>query len=319
MNYGDLIRDSFRITWRNRYLWFFGFFVYLGSVGGGGGGGSGGGGNGGDFQEQSSAEIASVSATAVQSTFQNVGLIIGLIAVSFVIFLVLFAIYVVSQGGLTDSVAAVERGQRRSFSTTWRAGARLFWRVLGQILLFVGIVLGLLLAVAIPIGLLVGGAFFTDSTAFKVVAVVIAIPVVIVALFVIFIPVAIVRQFARRTMVVDGEGVISSVGSGYRMFRRNMGRSLLVWVIQLGIMLGATIAFIIAALIVGFILFLPTILLAVAEAATAAIIAGIIAGIILLPLLIVASAILGTFNHSYWTLAYLRMTPGTTGATPRVV
>jgi len=317
MNYGDLIRDSFRITWRNRYLWFFGFFAYLGSGGGGGGGGSGN--TGGDFDEQSSAEIASVSATAVQGTFQNVALIVGLIAAAFVIFLILFAIYVVSQGGLTDSVAAVERGQQRSFSSTWRAGARLFWRVLGQILLFVGIVLGLLLVIGIPIALLVGGAFLTDSTAFRVVAVVIAVPVVIAALLLVFIPVAIIRQFARRTMVVENDGVVASVRSGYRLFRGNIGRSLLVWLIQLGIMLGATIALIIAALIVGFILFLPTILLAVAGSTTAAIVAGVVAGVILLPFLIVASAILGTFNHSYWTLAYLRMAPGSPGATPRVV
>ena len=316
MNYGDLIRDSFRITWRNRYLWFFGFFAYLGTSGGGGGGS---GNTGGDFDEQSSVEIASTSATTVQSAFQNVGLIIVLIVVAVLIFLILFAIYVVSQGGLTDSVAAVERGQRRSFFSTWEAGARLFWRVLGQILLFFAIVLGLLLIVAIPIGALVGGAFLTDSTAFQVVAIVIAIPIAIVALLVIFIPVAIIRQFARRTMVVGGDSVVASVGSGYRMFRRNMGRSLLVWLIQFGIMLGAAIAFIIALLIVGFILFLPTILLAIAGSTTAAIVAGIIAAVILLPVLIVVSAILGTFNHSYWTLAYLRMTPGSPEATPRVV
>jgi small subunit ribosomal protein S18 len=44
MNYGDLIRDAIRVTWHNRYLWFFGFFVGLGSGGGGGGSGGGGGG-----------------------------------------------------------------------------------------------------------------------------------------------------------------------------------------------------------------------------------------------------------------------------------
>ena len=27
MSYGELIRGAFRITLRNRYLWFFGFFV----------------------------------------------------------------------------------------------------------------------------------------------------------------------------------------------------------------------------------------------------------------------------------------------------
>ena len=58
----------------------------------------------------------------------------------------------------------------------------------------------------------------------------------------------------------------------------------------------------------GLILFLPTILLAVAELTTTAIFTGIIAGLILLPFLIVAAAALGTFNHAYWTLAYLRIT-----------
>jgi hypothetical protein len=27
MNYGDLIKDAFWLTLRNRYLWFFGFFA----------------------------------------------------------------------------------------------------------------------------------------------------------------------------------------------------------------------------------------------------------------------------------------------------
>ena len=43
MNYGDLIRDAFRITLHNRFLWFFGFFAggtgsnFLGNVPSGGG------------------------------------------------------------------------------------------------------------------------------------------------------------------------------------------------------------------------------------------------------------------------------------------
>jgi hypothetical protein len=148
MNYGDLIRDAVRITRHNRYLWFFGFFVGLGS--GSGGGGSGGGG-GGDFDEQSSAEIASVSGFATQQeVFGNILLVVGLVALGLLIFLVFFALYVVSQGGLTESVAAIERGEERRFSSTWRAGVSYFWRVLGQVLLFLGIVLGLLAAVGIP-------------------------------------------------------------------------------------------------------------------------------------------------------------------------
>jgi hypothetical protein len=301
MNYGDLIRDAIRITWHNRYLWFFGFFVGLSSGGGGGGGGTGG---GGDFDEQSSAEIASISPLAAQQGLFESALLIVALVVVLVIFLVFFALYVVSQGGLTESVTAIERGEARRFSSTWRVGTRFFWRVLGQVLLFVGIVIELLLAGGIPIGLL-AGAFATDYTAFQVM--VVAVPLAIALLIVIFIPLAIVRQFARRELVVRGVGVLGSAGTGYRLFRRHIGRSLLVWLIQLGIMLGAGIALIIALLIVGVVIFLPTIILAVTGYTTAAIIAGVVAGLILLPLLIVATAILGTFNHSYWTLAYLRL------------
>ncbi len=306
MNYGEIITSAFRITLRNRYLWFFGFFVGLGSGGGGGGGG--------DFDEQNSAEIASIAAVQ-QGAFGNVLLIVGLVLLGLLILLVFFALYVVSQGGLTESVAAIDRGQARSFSSTWRAGARNFRRVLLQILLFVGIVLGLLLAVGIPVALLVAGAFATDSTAMRAAAVIVAVLVVIALLVVVFVLLAIVRQFARRELVLRGEGVLGSVGSGYRLLRRNLGRSLLVWLIQLGPMLPAGIALLITLIVVGVILFLPTIILAVAEYATAAIATGVVAGLILLPLLIVALAILGTFNHSYWTLAYLRLT--TEGGTIR--
>ena len=302
MNYGDLIRDAIRITLRNRYLWFFGFFVGLGSGGGGGGGGGGG-----DFDEQGSAEIASVSAVQ-QGPFDNALLIVGLVLVGLLILLAFFALYVVSQGGLTESVAAIDRGEERRFSSTWRAGARNFWRVLLQILLFLGLVLGLLLAVGIPVALLVAGAFATDSIAMRAVAVVFAVLVAIALLVVVFVFVATVRQFARRELVLRGASVLGSVGSGYRLFRANLGSSVLVWLIQLGLMLAAGIALLIALVIVGLLLFLPTILLAVAQYTTAAIAAGVVAGLILLPLLIVALAILGTFNHSYWTLAYLRLT-----------
>lgn len=311
MDYWALIKDAFGLTWRNKYLWFFGFFVGLGSGGGGGGGGTGGGGDGG-FDQQGSAEIASVSGVALQTGPAEWLLILGLVVVGLVLFLVLFALYLISQGGLTESVAAVERGERRSFSSTWRAGTRFFWRVLGQVLVFVGIVLGLLLAVGIPMGVLIALAFATDSVAFQVLSVLLAVPVVIVLLLVVFVVVAVIRQFARRELVLRGSGVLASVGGGYRMFRRNAGRSLLVWLIQLGVMLAAGIAFIIAALLVGLLLFLPTIILAAAEMTSVAVVTGVIAGLILVPLLIVGVSILGTFNHSYWTLAYLRLENGGT-------
>ena len=311
MNYGDLIKDAFRISWRNKYLWIFGFFA---------GGTSSGfnvptipsGGGGGDFDDLDpggSEFSSSLAAQAGQGVFENVGLLVALGIVVLLIVLVFIALGLISQGALAESVAAVDRGEQRRFSSAWRAGLSSLWRVLGYYVLFILISIGFLLAIGIPLALLVGGTFFaTESVGARVSVAVLAGLAAIGLLILVFIPLAIIGQFALRELVVRRERVFSSIGGGYRLFRRNPGRSLLVWIIQVGVMLGAGIALIVAVLLLGLVLFSPTIFLAVAGYTTAAIVAGAIAGLILVPLLLVASGALGTFNHSYWTLAYLRLT-----------
>lgn len=305
MNYGDLIKDAFWITWRNKYLWFFGLFAAGGSfnvpsVPSGGGGG--------DFDNFDPGGSNFSSALAVQGVFENVGLLVGLVVVVLLIALIFIVLGLISQGALAESVAAIERGERRRFSSAFRAGLSNLWRVLGYYVLFILISLGLLIAISVPLVGVVAGTFAaTESVGTRISVAVLAGLVALGLLILIFIPLAIIGQFALREVVVRGERVTASIRGGFRLFRRNLGRSLLVWLIQLAVMLGAGIALIVAVLLLGLLLFLPTILLAVAGYTTAAIVAGVVAGLILLPLLLVASGALGAFNHSYWTLAYLRL------------
>jgi MFS family permease len=256
---------------------------------------------------------------AQQTASDNVALIVvALVVLVLVILLVFVILSLISQGALAESVAAIDRGERRHFWSAWRAGVSNFWSVLGQILLFILIGIGFLLVIGMPAAALVVGTFaVTDSPGAA----------------------DIVRRRSRadRDRPVDrwfhpagrnravrpaGAGgrrgaCLDSIRGGYRLFWRNLGRSLLLWLIQVVLMLAAGIALVIAAILVGLALFIPTIILAVAEYATAAILTGVVAGLSLLPILLVASAILGTFNHSYWTLAYLRLSTPVGGATPQ--
>jgi hypothetical protein len=313
MNYGDLIRDAFRITLHNRFLWFFGFFAggtgtnFVGNVPSRGGNF-----NFDDFQ-RSGSNLSGLTAQVGQGLSDTI-LIFGIVVV--VLLIALFFI-IISQGALADSVAAIDRGERRRFGSAFSSGTGTFWRVLGYYVVFFLIALGLLVVIGIPVALLIGGTFAaTQSTGARVsVAVVVGILAVLL-LIVVFIPLSIIGQYALRDIVVRRERVLGSVGSGYGLFRHNIGRSLLLWLIQLGISIGIGIAFILLLLIVGLILALPAIALAVAGYTTAAIIAGVIAGLILLPLLLVATGAIGTFSHAYWTLAYLRLTPLTPPTPP---
>jgi hypothetical protein len=301
VNYGDLIKDAFAVSWRNKYLWFFGFFV--GGVGSSFGGNipSGAGNFDGGGSEQSGAGASGLAAQLGPGVFDNVALLVALAVVGLVILLLFIALTLISQGALAENVAAIDRGEGRRFGSGWRAGLANIWRVLGYYVAYFLITLGLLIAIGVPIALLVGVTFaVTQSVAARVIVAVLAGLLGIAALILVFIPLSIVGQYALREVVVRRIGIFASFGGG-------VGRSLLVWLINLGLGIGVTIAALIGLGIVGLVLFLPTILLAFAEMSTAAIVAGIVAGVILLPILLVVSGATGAFFHSYWTLAYLRL------------
>jgi hypothetical protein len=309
MSYGDLIRDTFRITLRNRFLWFFGFFAGSALFNFPSGGGNF---DTDDFQRSGSGASSALAAQVGPGIFENAALIVGLVVVVLLIALLFIIMAIISQGALSESVAAIDRGEGRRFGSTFRAGLGNFWRVLGYYLLFFLIGIGLLVAIGVPVALVIGGTFAaTQSTGARVIVAVLAGLAAVALIILIFIPLHIISQYALREVVVRRARVFGSVGSGYGVFRRNLGRSLLLWLIHIGLMIGIGIALLVAVLLVGLVLFIPTIALALAEYSTAAIVTGVIAGLILLPILLVASGAAGTFGHAYWTLAYLRLTTPT--------
>jgi membrane-anchored glycerophosphoryl diester phosphodiesterase (GDPDase) len=311
LNYWDLIRDAFWITLRNRYLWFFGFFAGVGGTSDFNFNFPTGGGRPDNDFDRSGASAPLFGQFPFDGPIGGVEVAVGIVFVllALVLFVIFLALVVISNGGLADSVAAIDRGERRRFGSTWQAGTSRFWRVLGYCILFFLIGLALLIAIAAPIGLVIAAVFLgTEATGARVISVVLAALVAIPLLIVVFVSLSIIAQFALREIVIGGQRVTVSIGRGLRIFRQNLGRSILVWLIQIALIIVVTISLLVAGAAVSLVLFLPTILLGVAELTTAAIIAGIIAGVILLPFVLIAAAVLGTFNHTYWTLAYLRIT-----------
>ncbi|MDQ3639607.1 MAG: hypothetical protein M3426_16790 [Actinomycetota bacterium] len=318
MNYGELIKDAFWIAWRNRFLWFFGFFAGGTSAGANFNIPSGnfGGFDDEDFGDPGRGGFGDTTPVSGldpgQWILDNLALILVVAAVVVLLALLFIVMSLLSQGALAESVAALDRGEGRRFSSAFRAGISDFWRVLGYFLLLVLISLGLLLAIGIPLALLVTVVFAgTEAVGARIFTVVLAALVGFALLLVVFVPLSIVWQFGLREIVVRREGVTGSIGGGYRLFRRNLGKSLLLLLIQIAISIGAGIALLIVTLLLGLLLAVPALILFAADLGTAGIVASIVAGLILLPLLLVASGALGAFNHSYWTLAYLRLTAPT--------
>jgi hypothetical protein len=299
VNYGDIIRDAFRITWRNRFLWFFGFFAA----------GSGGVSNlfnvPSNFQ-RAPGDLAGVPRWVSENLVAAL-VVVGILALVLVLLFIVLSL--ISSGGLAESVAAMDGGEGRRFSSTWRAGIANFWRVLAQAVLLFLIGLGLLLLIALVAVLPIVLTFaLTDSVGARVSVSGLFGLLGVLLLILVYVPLTIIGQYALRELVVDRERIAYSIAAGYGLFRRNIGRSLLVWIISIALSIGIGIALVVFLLLVGLVLFLPSIALGFAEYATAAVVAGVVAGVILLPIFLVISGALGAFSHAYWTLAYLRLT-----------
>jgi hypothetical protein len=300
MNYGDLLSEAFRLTWRNRFLWFFGFFV------------AGGGGTfnfPANFGGQEMQDPFGPDAGPMDWIADNLVLFLtAVISVVVVLALIFLVLSMISHGALAESVAALHRGETRGFGSAFRTGTANFWRVLGLKVLFFLIALGLALLIFLPVVLGGLAAFsLTDSTGLRVLAVVLGVIFVFVALVVVFLPFAIINQYALRELVVSRRRIMESIAGGFGLFRRNIGRSLLVWLIQLAVMLGLGIAMLVVLVIFGAILLGPAIALFATEHATAGVVAGVVGGILFLVPVFVISGAVGAFNHAYWTLAYLRL------------
>jgi hypothetical protein len=143
-----------------------------------------------------------------------------------------------------------------------------------------------------------------------------AISLAALLVFVIFIPLGIVGQLAVRDAVVGGGRVFASIGNGFRLFRRNLGKGVLLWFIQLVVGVIASILFAITLLIVGALLGVPSVLLLVFAGKSVGIGALVFSGVVFMLLSVVLLAAISTFNHAYWTLAYLRLVALSTGPLP---
>jgi hypothetical protein len=305
VNYGELIGEAFSIAWRNRFLWIFGIF------------------SGGGATFVSPTNFGTPATPTGEPTWavnfarwveDNVGLAIFIFILTILaIILVFMALSVLCRAALTESVGAIARGDSRGFGSTLRGGLSHFWRVLLQALLIILIWLAVLIPVyailgAVLFGLFAGLLSVTDSTALRIVITLVCvffILLLVVAVIIAMVALALIQQLALRDLILGNSGIATSIGNGYRLFRRNLGRTLLLLVIQIGISFGVGIVLLIVVTLLGLLLSIPVTILSDSSVSTVVAIAG---GLLFSVPVFVLGGFLGTYYQAYWTLAYLRLT-----------
>lgn len=302
MDYQRLITEALKITWKYKFLWLFGFFM--------GGGlnynfGPNFNFNNSDFDGDNvpDVEAEKIIREITGWLVDNLILIAALILLFFLIAIVFIILRVISQGAVVWSVAQIEKGDPPAFSTALKAGISFFWRVFGlfallflfTLILFLIFFLPLILAV---ISIFTGGAM-------------VAIPIMILLFFsllLLAIPVILlinlISMLSLRFIVIAEQGIIQSLRSAFKLFRRNPGTTLLAWLISVAL----GIAFGIGFLVIIFLIFFPVVIGFIISFSfgfsLTKIIIALGVGLILAIFINFLAGIGQVYFSAYWTLAW---------------
>ncbi len=321
--YRNLLGQSLKITWRNKYLLFFGLFAALL-------------GNGGQYEllvNGLNGEIGKSVFSGWQS-FKETGLFsaqtfsnlievaredtAALIMVLFVSLIILaiagFLIWLsaVSQAALVNN-ASIHIANKKSgdFKIGMVAGINKFWPVFGlNIVMRIAIILSLLL-IGTPV------IFLTSKLGSVAAGIIYAL--VFAGFMAIALAVSFIMKYAIGFVIIEEDKFFESIRSGWRLFKENWLVSMEMALILFLVGLGVSIAYLFAILI----LFTPFLLIGVLLSKITVfgyVIVLMIAFLFYLAALLVTGAVLSTFQTVSWTALFLQLlNKGGTSKIVRVV
>jgi hypothetical protein len=306
VEYGRIVSEAWRITWRHRFLWWFGPFVSSSSCG-----------YQGNFDLPDSwieglgvddidPDLARLGEAATLWAAANVGLIAlaGLLFLLFVLAMIVLSC--IAHGSLIGSIGRIAAGETVTLGEAWRQGTRLAWRFVRLWLLALVVVLLGLAVVAVCAGVLVlvgssGGAALAA-------AILLGVGGFLVVLFV-ALTFGVAVLYAERAIAIDDLRARTALARGIALLRVHPGRSAILWLIGLG--LGIVIAAAIAAAAVVLLIPLGGMVVAAYLASgfgPATLGLGLVALLVLVSVLWVLAGIANTFTTAVWTLGYLGLT-----------
>ena len=295
MDYADVLKRAWGITWKNKGLWILGILAAC-TGGGGGGGGSG-------SYQSSGYQFSGDEWPGLQRFFENIPQeTLTLVAIAAAVLAILlgmtfFVLGILGQAGLIAGVSRADEVGSVTLAEAWRLGRPHFWRLLGAGLLVVLTAILLGLVVGIPL------ALFTGLT--LGLGLICILPLVCLA-----IPVALLANvyitFVQNSIVLEGTPVMPSFRRAWEVFRTNIGTAIVMGLILL---VGGFIAgLIIAAPLIA--VALPALLafsLGGEQGVQTGTLVAVACGLVYLPVMVLLNGILQTFVSGSWTLTYRRL------------
>jgi len=241
MDFFKIIKQSYDLTFKNKFLWFFGFFSisYMGIN---------------SFGNTSNYEVDKADLTSLQSSFPALYQIINFFkenseativigALLFLFCLIMFVVGIISQASLIISADKGSRQEQISFWTAWRAGAKHFWRL--ALLYLLQIVL--LLVPMLFLGFIIIILMFLQQ---NFLAILLGL-IFLVVYFLWFFTLSMIFPYSFRFLVLSENGIIESLRNSAKLLFNKLGQILVFYLLNYALIFLFYIGVFVAAVLVG--------------------------------------------------------------------
>jgi len=301
VQYWDIVKRSFAISWRHRYLWLLALFA------GESGGASlnytqsqpiqtGGSGKPPDFN----GAAQQVSSWVTQN-LDGILILSGLLAV---LFIVLFVLAAICEGALVRASAEHDAERPFELAVAWRCGRA----TMGTIIRFRLLLLLLGLPVLVALGALVIGAVaaFLGHNIGAGISLIVGGVLLLLATIPYAIYLSFLNRLGARAAILEQLAARPAMVRAHRLLLNRLGRVLLVWLtsIVVGIVVG--IVFAIALASIGIPLFIAGVAAYASGSGAVWLVAGL-GVVVFLPVALVVGSFISAQDSTFWTVAFRRL------------
>lgn len=234
----------------------------------------------------------------------NWPLVAGMVIIFIILWLVMLYISYAAKAGLVRSVHVIEDDQKDlGFRAAFQQGRPFAWRLFGLSIL----VSLATLALVLVIGIIFAAPSILGFITMNPIAIILSVLwgiIGFVLLFVLTFAVGIIRQLADQAMITEELGVMAAFRSGQELLRKQFGKAVITALVTFGI----AFAYVFIVMIIIVPLLLLVFGIGVGVYAAGGVVATVVYGVIAFILLLIFSFIIGgvyvSYYLTYWTLAY---------------
>ncbi len=287
INYLEIIKKAWNITWHNKFLWWFGLFLALG-------GGFNFNVTGQNNWAKNLENKGDWLGNFLAEHWIAVAIAATILAVLAIIFLILKTI---AFAGLLKSLIKIERDEKTSFRKEFKKGKKYFWRIIGAEIIISLVAFGIATILVVPaLFLFVYFESFAFGLILSFLAMIIFIPLIVLAVY--------LSRYARFYIVLSDLNIKDSLENSYKVFRKNIFPSILMSLLFIPINMLMVLVFVGLLFVLVLVFLIPGITAYFIFSTVGVVAVCLFACFILAAAFIFASSIYLTFLQTAWFLFF---------------